>query len=175
MRGVNNKKQDYWPNILAGIGLGLILILAYYVAGRGLGGSGAVTRITAGAMNLVAPEHTQNLSYFDRYFSGGSLIINDWLVFQVIGVFLGGVFGALTAGRFGKSVDKGERLSDSQRFMFALLGGAIMGWGARLARGCTSGQALSGGATLALGSWAFIAALFIGGFITALFAKKLWY
>ena len=33
-----------------------------------------------------------------------------------------------------------------------------MGIGAKLARGCTSGQALTGGAVLNLGSWAFICA-----------------
>ncbi|MEC8395676.1 MAG: YeeE/YedE thiosulfate transporter family protein [SAR324 cluster bacterium] len=49
-----------------------------------------------------------------------------------------------------------------------------MGWGARLARGCTSGQALRGGDTLAAGSWAFMLALFLGGFATAYFIKGMW-
>ena len=48
------------------------------------------------------------------------------------------------------------------------------GWGARLARGCTSGQALSGGAILAEGSRAFMMALFLGGFATAYFIRGVW-
>ena len=57
---------------------------------------------------------------------------------------------------------------------FAFLGGAFMGYGARLARGCTSGQALSGGAVLSVGSWAFMFAVFGGAYALAYFVKKLW-
>ena len=58
--------------------------------------------------------------------------------------------------------------------MFALIGGALVGFGARLARGCTSGQALSGGAMLSLGSWAFMFSVFIGGYALAWFVRGLW-
>ena len=34
------KRQPYWPNWAAGVGLGLILLAAFFIAGRGLGGSG---------------------------------------------------------------------------------------------------------------------------------------
>ncbi len=167
--------QPYWSNIAAGFGLGLVLLLAYYIAGRGLGGSGASARMTAGLMNIFIPEHTQGLSAFAKYFTAeGKLIANDWLVFQVVGVFLGGLFGAVTAGRFKKKIEKGSNLTNRQRLGYALLGGSLMGLGARIARGCTSGQALSGGATLALGSWGFLLALFAGGFITMIFLRRLW-
>ena len=59
-------------------------------------------------------------------------------------------------------------------WLFAFLGGAIMGYGARFARGCTSGQALSGGAVLSVGSWAFMFAVFGGGYAVAYFVRKLW-
>jgi hypothetical protein len=49
-----------------------------------------------------------------------------------------------------------------------------MGYGARLARGCTSGQALSGGAVLSAGSWAFMLAVFAGAYALAYFVRKLW-
>ena len=71
-------------------------------------------------------------------------------------------------------VYKGPRISVGQRLVFALLGGAIMGYGARFARGCTSGQALSGGAVLSLGSWAFMFSVFIGGYLLAYFVRRLW-
>ena len=38
------------------------------------------------------------------------------------------------------------------RWMTAFVGGGLMGYGARMARGCTSGQALSGGAVMSVGS-----------------------
>ena len=56
----------------------------------------------------------------------------------------------------------------------AFIGGGFMGYGARMARGCTSGQALSGGAVLSVGSWAFMFAVFAGAYALAYFVRKLW-
>ena len=60
------------------------------------------------------------------------------------------------------------------RLTFAFAGGTLVGFGARLARGCTSGQALSGGAVLSAGSWAFMFAVFGGGYALAYLVRKLW-
>jgi hypothetical protein len=50
----------------------------------------------------------------------------------------------------------------------------VMGIGAKLARGCTSGQAITGGALLATGSWIFIGACFLAAYAAAPFFRKLW-
>jgi uncharacterized protein len=50
----------------------------------------------------------------------------------------------------------------------------LMGVGAKFARGCTSGQALSGGALLSVGSWIFIASCFAAGYVLAPAARRLW-
>ena len=44
----------------------------------------------------------------------------------------------------------------------------ILIFGARMADGCTSGHAISGGLQLALSSWTFILAMFASGIATAL-------
>ncbi|PJF24228.1 MAG: hypothetical protein CUN53_18890, partial [Phototrophicales bacterium] len=44
----------------------------------------------------------------------------------------------------------------------ALLGGALMGWGAMLALGCTVGTLLSGISAFAVSGWVFAGAVFIG-------------
>jgi len=49
-----------------------------------------------------------------------------------------------------------------------------MGTGAVLARGCTSGQALTGGALLSVGSWLFIAGAFAAAYATAPFLRRAW-
>jgi hypothetical protein len=49
-----------------------------------------------------------------------------------------------------------------------------MGFGAKLARGCTSGLALTGGALLAPGSWIFIATAFAAGYATAPLVRRHW-
>ena len=69
---------------------------------------------------------------------------------------------------------KGPNVSVALRWTMALLGGAIMGYGARMARGCTSGQALSGGAVLSVGSFAFMFAVFGGAYALAYFVRRLW-
>ena len=61
-----------------------------------------------------------------------------------------------------------------RRQPYILLGGVLMGYGARFARGCTSGQALSGGAVLSAGSWVFMLAVFGGAYLVAYFVRKLW-
>jgi uncharacterized membrane protein YedE/YeeE len=68
----------------------------------------------------------------------------------------------------------GPNVSVRARFALAFAGGALMGIGAKLARGCTSGQALSGGAVLNAGSWAFMLMVFAGAYATAWFVRRQW-
>jgi uncharacterized membrane protein YedE/YeeE len=70
--------------------------------------------------------------------------------------------------------NKGPHISVKARWAMAFLGGTIMVYGARMARGCTSGQALSGGATLSAGSWALMMAIFAGAYLLAYFVRRLW-
>ena len=65
-------------------------------------------------------------------------------------------------------------MSTRTRFLMAFIGGSLMGFGAKLARGCTSGQALSGGAMLGIGSWSFMIMVFVGGYAAAWFVRRQW-
>jgi hypothetical protein len=49
-----------------------------------------------------------------------------------------------------------------------------MAVGAAFGRGCTSGQALTGGALLNLGSWAFMMCVFGGAYAVAVFFRRQW-
>jgi uncharacterized protein len=49
----------------------------------------------------------------------------------------------------------------------ALLGGIILGFGARWSDGCTSGHGISGTLQLAVSSWIFSVCLFVGGILAA--------
>lgn len=159
---------------VAGVLLGLVLLATFLVVGRGLGASGALTRFAARITEIFAPAWVHENGAFAGYFAHGARWWDDWLVFEVIGVGLGGLAAGLTSRRFGLLVERGPRLGAGARLVFALLGGVIVGFGARLAMGCTSGQALTGGATLALGSWAFMFAVFGGAYGVAYFVRRLW-
>jgi hypothetical protein len=159
----------------AGIGLGLVLLAAFVVMGRGLGASGAFTSVAAVAVEAVAPGHAAGHPFWSEYLSSGvGHPLKEWLVFEVLGVLAGGFLSGLLAGRVRATVERGPRISARGRLALAFAGGALMGIGAKLARGCTSGQALSGGALLSAGSWAFMLMVFAGGYGAAWFLRRAW-
>jgi uncharacterized membrane protein YedE/YeeE len=166
--------RAYWNPYVAGVALGLVLLGALVVFGRGLGASGALTRITALGLHSIFPRWVTSNAHLGAYFAPGAHWWDDWLVFELVGVALGGLAAAITAGRLVVGIDKGPRITGRTRILFALLGGTIVGFGARLAQGCTSGQALTGGATMALGSWAFMFSVFGGAYALAWFLRRLW-
>jgi len=167
--------KPYSNPYVAGFGLGLVLLSAFVVMGRGLGASGAFSSLIAAAANAVAPQHTAANEFYAEYLGDGSRSpLLDWLVFEVIGVFAGGLISGALAGRIAKSVERGPSISKRRRLIFAFVGGALMGIGAKFARGCTSGQALTGGALLNVGSWAFMMMVFAGAYATAWFLRRQW-
>lgn len=165
--------RPYWNPYLAGIGLGLVLLLSFFVLGTGLGASGGITRIAAAAAHAAAPGTVDGNPYLSSYFSNGSPLAY-YLVTMLGGTLLGGFLSAAAAGRIALGVERGPNASASLRLVFALLGGAIAGLGARFASGCTSGQALSGGAMLQTGSFVFTGACFAAAFAFAPLVKKEW-
>jgi len=165
--------NKFWNPYLAGVALGLVLLSAYVVMGKGLGASGASFRLGVAAVQTVAPAHVEAAPGLRSVVAHGSPL-DDWLVFEVLGVALGGLVGAYTSGRLSREVLKGPRISAGTRLGLALLGGAAMGFAAKMARGCTSGQALSGGALLSVGSWAFMFSVFGGGYALAYFVRRAW-
>ena len=165
----------YMNPYLAGIGLGLVLLAAYVAMGRGLGASGAMTSFVSWALSLVSPAHAKGNEFFAEYLEGGlGHPLKTWLVFEVLGVLAGGFVSGALANRLSRTVEKGPRISVPGRLGFAFAGGALMGIGAKLARGCTSGQALSGGAVLNAGSWAFMMMVFAGAYAVAAFMRWEW-
>jgi uncharacterized membrane protein YedE/YeeE len=105
---------------------------------------------------------------------GSSHPLKAWLVFEVVGVFLGALLSGLLAGRVRRTIEKGPRISNAGRLGLALLGGELMAFGAHLARGCTSGQALTGGALQNAGSWAFMMCVFGGAYAVAWLFRGEW-
>lgn len=169
-----NQPQPHWNPYVAGVALGLVLLGSYLLMGYGIGASSAATRLAVAGADLVAPAAVESNPYFSQYFDGGSPL-HDWMMYEVLGVFLGGLVGAYTAGRtVAGDLDRGPTTSRWTRVAFAVIGGFAMGFGARLARGCTSGQALTGGAVLSVGSWVFMMAVFAGGYATAPFFRRQW-
>ena len=165
--------MKYADPYIAGAGLGLVLIAAFVLTGHGLGAAGAFAAGAAGTVSAVAPAAAATNGYFSRYLADGELW-RQWVVLEVLGIFAGGFLSAAFAGRLRRAVDRGEGVTVPSRLIRAAGGGALMGVGAVLARGCTSGLALSGGALLSVGSWAFMLCAFAAGFAAAPIVRHSW-
>ena len=170
------KPQPYLDPYLAGVGIGLVLLAAYVVAGRGLGASGAFASVVAASTAAVRGTEVAASSPATAPYlvDGIASPFGDWLVLELAGVVAGGFLSAWFAGRTRRGIEHGPSIGAGQRLYAAVAGGVVMGFGAKLARGCTSGQALTGGALLSAGSWIFIAACFASGYALAPLARRLW-
>jgi uncharacterized protein len=167
------KPQPYWNPYLVGILLGVMLLASYLVAGRGLGATGAFSSVAAWIASLFSPVHAMVNPVHARYLASGSPL-TAWLVFLLIGAFSGAALSGWLAGRTRIMVEKGPHVSSGQRLALAAFGGIVAGIGAKVAMGCTSGQALTGGAILNAGSLVFMGAVFAAGYAVAWLFKKEW-
>jgi len=159
---------------VGGVLLGIVLFLAFFITGNGLGASGGLNRILIYVEKLIVPSHVDQTAYLANVGGGDKNPLLNWVVFLSVGVLVGGFLSGLLHKRLHLETNKGPNISNLTRWGLAFLGGSIMGYGARFARGCTSGQALSGGAVLSVGSWAFMFAVFAGGYALAWFIRKTW-
>jgi hypothetical protein len=166
----------YADPYLAGAGIGVVLVAAYVLVGQGLGASGAFASVTAAlTAGVVGTARASASPAVAPYLPNGAASpLTDWLVWELAGVALGAFLSAWRAGRLARTIERGPGTGAPARVMTAVLGGALMGVGAKFARGCTSGQALSGGALLSVGSWIFIVTAFAAAFAAAPLARRLW-
>lgn len=167
------KKSNFWSPYIAGIGLGLTLLATFYIVGWGLAASSAFSLLAGVGTREVNPELAKSLKYFARYLDVKAPLLN-WVLFEIGGLFLGALAGALLSGSFRLKFDKPAHMKNGARLLAAFTGGMLIGFASRLARGCTSGVALSGGAELAVSGWIFVIAMFVSGFILAAFFRRLW-
>jgi uncharacterized membrane protein YedE/YeeE len=170
----NRPERPYWHPYLGGLLLGVVLFLSFFLTGSGLGASGGLNRIVVFFEDLIVPGHVDRVPYLIKLAGGDKNPLDDWIIPAVFGTIVGGFVSGWRNGRMKVVTNKGPQISNRQRWTMAFLGGGIMGYGARMARGCTSGQALSGGAVLSVGSWAFMFAVFAGAYAVAYFVRKLW-
>jgi uncharacterized membrane protein YedE/YeeE len=91
--------------------------------------------------------------------------MSSWISWQVLGVAIGALASAFQAGRLRVQWDGERSIGRGRRIAAALAGGALAGFGARVAAGCTSGLGLSGAATLSIAAFVFLAVFFAAGLL----------
>ena len=174
MEKINKDGTTYLNPYLGGVILGTVLLLAFYISGRGLGASGAVKNTVAATVNVIAPEHVAQSAYYSQFAGDDKTPMGNWLVYEVIGALAGAFLSGLLFNRLKFKVEHSPKITNRRRLVFAILGGVVFGFGSQLARGCTSGAALSGMAVLSLGGYITMIAIFGTAFIAAWVFRKNW-
>ncbi|NOR28838.1 MAG: YeeE/YedE family protein [Lutibacter sp.] len=167
-------RHVYWNPYFGGFLLGILILFTFYITGRGLGASGAMKSGVVTIVDAVAPSHAESSAYYSKFINEDKSPMNTWLVFEALGVLIGAFLSGGLTGRIGWRTQHSPKITPKRRLIFALGGGILFGLGAQIARGCTSGAALSGMAVLSTGGFITMLAIFGSAFAFAYFFRKNW-
>jgi len=157
-----------WSPYMVGIGIGILSWFAFLLSDKPIGCSTAYARTSGMLERLVRGDRVLKKAYYQKFAP-----VVDWEWMLVVGVVIGAFISAQLSGAFhvlwvpstwAASFGTGPVL----RWLVALIGGVLMGLGARWAGGCTSGHGISGTLQLAVSSWLAAICFFIGGIAAAM-------
>ena len=160
-------REVRWSPYVVGAGIGILSWLTFLLSNRPIGCSTAFSR-TSGMVEKLFRGGKVDLKPYYRLFKP----VIDWEVMLLIGILAGSFLSSMLSGDF-RWVMVPERWvaafgpAPVPRFFAALIGGVIIGFGARWAGGCTSGHGISGTMQLTVSSWIAAICFFVGGIAAA--------
>jgi len=164
----------YWNPYYGGFLLGILIIFTFYITGRGLGATGGIKSGVVTIVDEVAPTHAEHNAYYSKFIHKGESPLNSWLVFETLGILIGAFISGSLNNRIKWRVQHSPKITNRRRLLFALGGGILFGLGSQIARGCTSGAALSGMAVLSTGGFLTMLSIFGSAYLFAYFFRKNW-
>ena len=157
--GVRALLRGPWPLIWGAVALALLNFLTLYLAGRPWGITSAFALWGAKAMAAVGVDMAAWSSWAD---AGQQEALRASLLADITSVMdFGVILGALAAAGLAQKFRPGWRIPPLQ-IASAVLGGLLMGYGARISYGCNIGAYFSGIASGSLHGWVWIAAALAG-------------
>lgn len=153
--------QGPWPLIWGAVGLALGNFATLYLAGRPWGITSA---LALWGSKIVALTGVDVASW--PYWQGARAVSLQQSVFSDItsvmdfGIMAGALLAAALAGKFHPEWRVAPR-----SLIAAIVGGLLLGYGARLAYGCNIGAYFSGIASGSLHGWCWLVAAFLGNII----------
>jgi len=156
-----------WSPYAVGIGIGVLSWLAFLLSDKPIGCSAAFSRTSGMVERLFRGSRVAEKPYYKKFTP-----TVDWQWMLVIGILVGAFISAQLSGEFRATWIPQKWASSfgsgiAMRWIVALIGGVLIGLGARWAGGCTSGHGISGTLQLAVSSWVAVMGFFIGGIVTA--------
>lgn len=171
-------RKEMWSPYAAGALLGVVGVLAVLLSNALLGASGAFESIAGMIGKALDPKLFSNI-YFGISGPDGKTLVPGvmtagitWPVILLVGVFFGGMLGALSSGTFKLHFNddaQWKRIFGPQpwkRWVIGFLGAIIVEYAAGIAGGCTSGLVISGGMLLAPAAFIFMSGMFGSGILT---------
>ena len=143
-----------FDNILAGITIGLIIPVGWYITG--VVGYDDFEPIRFESYTFIGPTG-ESLMYL-MTFTGSEI---NFGIAGVFGVILGSFLYVILTGKF-----RVETFSDHDDMIRHVAGAVLMGFGGVLALGCSIGQGITGMSTLALGSLMALVSIIFGCALT---------
>lgn len=158
-----------WSPYVAGAGIGILVCLAFLLSNRPIGCSSGFVKAGGMIEKTVSPVHAGKKEYFKEIVPEV-----DWAFMLIPGIVIGAFTSSMLSGQFqfiivpaAWSATFGN--TPVLRIIVAVLGGALLGFGARWAGGCTSGHGISGSIQLSLASMIAAVCFFAGGIGMAMF------
>ena len=156
-----------WSPYIVGAAIGVLIWTTFLLSDRPLGASTAYAKTAGMVESALSREKAGKMPYYRKFPPGA-----DWQWMLVIGVVIGAFLSAYLSGTFTLLIvpplfAETFGTSIALRSAVALLGGVLMGLGARWAGGCTSGHGISGALQLSVASWVAAICFFAGGILVA--------
>ena len=159
--------QVRWSPYLVGVSIGILSWFTFLISQKPLACSTTFAKLSGMFEMIFRGKKVKEKPYYQKV-----KLIVGWQMMLVLGIFIGSLISALLSDSFQWQWVPGiwETAFGNTIFLrviVALLGGIILGFGARWADGCTSGHGISGTLQLAISSWISAIFFFIGGILTA--------
>jgi len=158
----------YYSPAAWGAAIGIAGISLLMAQGTGLGASKTLKIAAFSLQDMIFPGALNE--YMGKY---AWQLLDEQVIF-IVAAIAAALFYSWMKRDVGLVVLRGPRMSPLGRLTYALPGGILVGFGAALAHGCTSGLALMGGMTGIVGAYLFMFSVFGGGFAAAWFARHEW-
>lgn len=154
--------KDAWPYITGAVLLSLFQIVTLATTRNPWGVTSAFANWGAWLYEAVGGS-VDKWFYFSTESARATLdagILKDPASIRNIGVILGALLATLMASQF-----KIKKIKSMKQVIAAVLGGLLMGYGARLGYGCNIGALYSGISSLSLSGWVFAVGIFGGAIV----------
>ncbi len=166
-------QQSRWSPYVVGLGIGVLSWFAFLLSDHPLGVSTAYARTAGMIEKKLFGKKAEEKDYYQEFAPKV-----DWEWMLVLGLLIGAFLSAVISGDFRLEVvpplwEAGFGSTPFIRIVVALIGGWLLGFGARWTGGCTSGHGISGTLQLVLSSWLAAICFFAGGIFAAIFIYRI--